>query len=114
MADEKKPKLVKIPCERCGGQPRNHEAIREIEENWVDQENGEQGGHTYQICKCRRCDTVRFRQEDWDTYSCDLATGEPGVSVEVYPRSVSSDKHAIDTSDIPKTVSHLRRDSQRV
>ena len=76
---------VKVACSNCGGQPRDHQVLREFSDDWHDRENEEMGGQTYQICKCQDCSHVCFRQETWSTYDRDNESGECEKTISVYP-----------------------------
>lgn len=78
-------KVVKVTCIDCGGDPRNHDVLREFSNRWDDDESGECGGATYQICRCKGCETVRFREESWNSFDIDPETGNPEKSSEIYP-----------------------------
>lgn len=107
MAKRGKPANVKIPCSNCGGEPRNHEVLREFVETWEDDENGERGECTFQICRCKGCDLVRFREGSWSTYDQDLETGECPTTIKIYPEAVQSEHHSIETMDLPDSVSRI-------
>jgi hypothetical protein len=103
----KKPAVVKVLCANCGGEPRNHEVLREFSESWDDEENQEQGGTTYQICQCRGCERLRFRQESWSTYDRNPLTGESESTVTIYPDVLRSERQPIETIDLPDFVSSI-------
>jgi hypothetical protein len=107
MGPNAQPKIVKVTCTDCGGSPRNHDVLREFSDSWDDDENGEHGGATYQICQCKGCETVRFRKELWDTYDIDPETGDPEIYVSIYPAVLKSKRLSIETHDLPKSVGRI-------
>ncbi len=107
MSKQAKSVLIKIPCGNCGGAERNHEVLYEHETDWYDEDSGEQGGTTHQMCKCRGCDDICFRQDSWDTFDRDQETGEPDRHVTIYPSLTTSDRKPIETDELPDKVSHI-------
>jgi hypothetical protein len=99
--------VVKVTCTACGGNDCNHDVLREFEYDWSEDEIGEQGGSTYQICRCKGCDTVRFRHEYWDTLSINEETGNPETFSKIYPEVLSSDRSPIEINDFPKPVGRI-------
>jgi len=94
--DVKPHKVVKVTCIDCGGDDRNHDVLREIEIPWEEEEEeedggGEEGVNTFQICRCRGCETVRFRVESWDTLILDK-DDEPKIFSRIFPEASSSDR----------------------
>ena len=89
---------VKVACSNCGGQPRDHQVLREFSDDWHDRENEEMGSETYQICKCQDCNHVCFRQETWSTYDRDNVSGECEKTISVYP--------GVEAAESPRVESH--------
>jgi hypothetical protein len=106
-------KSIRIPCDDCGGGPRNHDILREFTTVWEEEELGENGKSTYQICRCRGCDAVRFRRETWSTYEYDPQTNEPEVSEWVYPEAATSERESIDVDLFPEAVSRIYLETVR-
>src|SRR6266540_774323 len=106
-------RVVRIPCANCGGDPRNHEVLSEVPETWNDDENHEQGGTMHQICRCRGCDTVRFRQESWSSYEYDPETGKAEVQVSVYPEASRAEREPVESELFPKTVARIYLETVR-
>jgi len=98
---------TKVPCTTCGGEPRNHEVVCELSIPWVDEGNGEEGGTTYQICRCKGCDQVRFREKSWSTYYLDPETGDYEPSIRIYPEALGSARLPIETGEMPDDVSRI-------
>jgi hypothetical protein len=110
MAD--KPRTAKVPCLECGGGPRNHDVVREYEQTWVNDEIGEQGATTYEICVCRGCETVRFREVSWDTFDLD-DEGQPLTKVKVLPEVVISERAPVEIDDFPDQVGRIYLETVR-
>lgn len=110
---DKGPKIVSLPCAECGGGPRNHEVLRDYEKRWDDEESGEQGGSKYEICQCRGCETVRFRQESWSTYDIDPRTGESDTTVTVFPEVTGSERAPVEVQGFPDAVGHIYLETVR-
>ena len=103
------PQIVKMPCIQCGGGPRNHDVVREYEQKWSQEDEeaaGEQGGVEYQICVCRGCDTVRFREVSWSTFDVD-DWGNPETTVRVFPEAMASERAAIEVDGFPDKVGRI-------
>ncbi len=98
-------KSVKIPCVNCGGGPRNHLVLKEHEEKWRTEDD--QGGGTYQICKCMGCEAVRFREEAWDTSCWNYDTQKMEPEVTVYPETVKSEREPVDVVEYPDAVARI-------
>lgn len=107
------PPIAKLPCVECGGGPRNHDVVRKYEQTWQDEEYGERGGTTHEICLCRGCDTVRFRQVSWSTYDFDPDTGEEATTVRVFPEVVGSERAPAEVGDFPDTVGRIYLETVR-
>jgi hypothetical protein len=107
MAKDKKSSTVRINCENCGGQPRNHDIRREFATSWEDQDAGEHGGARHQICQCRGCEAIKFRQEEWSTYNYDSETGHPDLSVTVYPDHPQLERPPVEIFELPDVVSRI-------
>lgn len=71
MPSNERFKVVKVNCSSCGGNLRNHDILREFSTTWEDDEEGLDGGTDYQICQCKGCETIRFRNASWDTSEID-------------------------------------------
>jgi hypothetical protein len=110
MPEVKPLKVVKVTCTECGGNARNHDVLREFKYEWIEEEEDEYCGETfsinYQICRCKGCDTVRFRQESWDTITLD-DEGEPEIFSRIYPEVSSSDRSPIEMHEFPKQVGRI-------
>lgn len=102
-----KPRIVKLPCVTCGGEPRNHDVLREYEAKWDDAEgSGEHGATQYEICQCRGCETVRFRQVSWSTFDVD-EMGNPETTVRVFPEVMAGDRTPVEVHDFPDAVGRI-------
>jgi hypothetical protein len=74
---------IHVLCEQCSKET-NHEVIatqtkkssHEDEYNWSTD---------YQIVMCCGCDTISFREEKMHEYDYDPETGEPILTVKLYP-----------------------------
>jgi len=98
---------VRVPCTECGGELRNHEVLRVFSTHWSDGENFEQGGTHFQICRCKGCEHIRFREESWSTMERDPETGEYDPTITVYPEVARSERKAIEIFELPKSVSRI-------
>ena len=113
MSEDKPLRVLQITCTECGGNPRNHDILREFEYEWSEDEEeedeycGENGCSTYQICRCKGCDTVRFRHEHWDTLIINDETGEPEKFSKIYPEVSSSGRLPIEMYEFPKAVGRI-------
>lgn len=107
MPEVKPLRVVKVTCTQCGGNDCNHDVLREFEYEWSEDEDGEHGGSTYEICRCKGCDTVRFRHEYWDTLNIDDETGEPETFSKIYPEVSSSHRSPIEMYEFPKQVGRI-------
>ena len=67
-------------------------------EYWSTEDD--QGGSTYQICKCLGCEAVRFRKEVWSTEDYNHNTGELEPSVTIYPAARRSERTPVDADAI--------------
>lgn len=108
MPEAKPLKVVKVICTECGGNARNHDVLREVEVAWeYDEEDdeycGEEGGSTYQICRCKGCDTVRFRQESWDTINLD-DKGDPRYLARFIQKSYLQVDHQLKLMIFPSRL----------
>lgn len=101
MSDE----TVKIACPECGGGWRNHKILKQTRIPW-DRPYG-QGASTYQICECVGCETVRFRTEVWSSEDIDSYTGQPEITVRVYPEHEARARSQADTSHFPEKVTQI-------
>jgi hypothetical protein len=86
--------------------------VREYEQTWHEEEIGEQGGTTYEICVCRGCETVRFREVSWDTFNLD-DEGQPLTKVKIFPEVIASERAAVETDDFPDRVSRIYGETVR-
>ena len=111
MTEDAKLKYALIPCSNCGGDPKNHEIIREYSKEWEIEEAGIYGNSTHQICKCAGCNTIRFRSYSWDSEGIDWRTGEPEVSEMIYPEDIKSKRQGIDVCDLPDPVARIYREA---
>jgi hypothetical protein len=107
MPEVKPLKVVKVTCTQCGGNACNHDVLREFETSWTDEEDGRQGRNTYQICRCRGCETVRFRIESWESFIDDEETEDPEIFSKIYPEVSYSGRLPVETSDLPKPVGRI-------
>jgi hypothetical protein len=105
-------KTAKLPCGDCGGAPRNHDIVGEYETSWQEEEIGEQGGITHEICICRGCDTVRFRQVIWDTMDTD-DEGQPLLKIRIFPELGASERAAVEVNDFPNRVGRIYLETVR-
>jgi len=103
-------RLAKLPCIECGGGPRNHEIVREYEQQWSTEDD--QGAATYQICICRGCETVRFREVSWNTFDLD-STGQPATSVKIYPEVPETERTSAEVDDFPDQVGRIYLETVR-
>src|SRR4051794_7749001 len=102
-----KMKPVQSPCRGCSG-PRQHDVI---ESHSVSDDDGIYSV-TYQIVKCRGCETVSFRKESHD-YSVGWYNEndeyEYDISVVSYPKFLT-DHHGISSAQyLPKIVRAVYR-----
>jgi hypothetical protein len=107
-------KIVKVKCPECGGGFKNHVVLCEHNDEWVDEENRENGATTYQVCKCQGCDAVRFRVDAWDTYNIDPYTGEAESTITVYPEFVANKREPAITeslTDVAPQVDRIYRET---
>jgi hypothetical protein len=102
---------VRIPCTRCGGDPRNHVVLKEYVDSWEVEDAGISGVSVYQICKCAGCDDVRFRTEFSSSEDWDPRTGEQEAQVCVYPEAQASNRPSIDIFDFPDPISRIYRET---
>jgi hypothetical protein len=111
VTEDSKLKSVRIPCSNCGGDPKNHEVIREYSKEWEIEEAGMYGKNTHQICKCAGCDTIRFRSYSWDSEDIDWRTSEPEVREKIYPEDIKSTRQGIDVHELPEPVARIYREA---
>ena len=104
-------KQVRIPCSRCGGDPKNHKVLKEYIDSWEVEDAGISGVSVYQICKCAGCDDVRFRTEFSNSEDFDPRTGEPETQVGVYPEAQESTRSSIDIFDLPDPIARIYRET---
>lgn len=102
---------MRIPCTECGGNPRNHEILKEHTDSWEVEDAGIYGASTYQICKCAGCDNIRFRIESSNSEDYDPRTGEDEIRESVYPKAQESQRSAIETSDLPDPIARIYRET---
>jgi hypothetical protein len=99
---------VKVACDSCGGEPRNHDILSQHKTEWHDEINEEQGGTLYQICRCRGCEAIRFREESWSTHDIDYENNLPIYSVQIYPKTTaSSNRRPSDTTYLPQVITRI-------
>jgi hypothetical protein len=104
---EAHPKTVMVPCGNCGGDHKRHDVLVEHSRNWSGQDPGDDcGGVHFQICQCRGCDRVRFRQEDW-TETPEAEDDGYRSTVAVYPEADTSRHAPTETELLPSVVSRI-------
>jgi hypothetical protein len=104
------PRVAKLPCIECGGGPRNHDIVREFEQTWSTEDD--QGATTYEICVCRGCETVRFRERAWDTMTLD-SEGQPATTVRVFPEVPGAERASVEIDDFPEAVGRIYLETVR-
>lgn len=97
-------KTVKIECDECGGGYRNHEVVAKYELSGGNEDVGMYWHSAYEICKCRGCDSVRFRRSTSNSDDYDYETGEPDVTVRIYPEFRPNARQAHDMDGLPQRV----------
>ena len=65
----------------------------------------------YQICKCRGCDTVRFRRESSNSEEIDWETGQSMSSVSIYPEFKPTNRNPLEMDGLPDRVEHIYRET---
>src|SRR5262245_36541213 len=105
------PKAVRIPCSECGGGYRQHDVLYEHQEDLGDEHYRAWG--TYQICKCRGCEKVRFREATSSEDDRDYDTGELNESVRVFPLEHGPRRNAIDAMAFPAAVERMYEETVR-
>ncbi len=99
---------VKVPCSRCGAEPRNHQVVCEHTESWEDQNGDISGSSVYQVVKCMGCETIRFRQSSYCSEAVDWETGKwEEYDVRLYPDSIHEHHHPEDHSSFPEDVAKM-------
>jgi hypothetical protein len=108
---EQGPKTARLPCGECGGGYRHHDVLQRHGESSND---GYQVDVAYEICKCRGCGTVRFRQQTITEDDYDPMTGEIEEGhVEVYPQRSASDRKPVDADTFPEAVERMYLETVR-
>lgn len=110
MSEETK-KVVKVECDECGGGPRNHEVLVEHEESGEHPEAPIWWKWTYQICKCRGCDTVRFRRVHLFSEHIDYANDDPNEKVDVFPELRPGERQPMEFAELPAKVASIYRET---
>lgn len=82
MSTPEIPRIVRAPCDNCGG-VRNHVVLKEHLEQWREEDSGWWERSLFQICQCQGCDTIRFRVES--TNPGDVGPEGYIATVNVYP-----------------------------
>lgn len=98
METNKEFKAVRVPCSNCGGDYRNHDIVGEFSDHLDNGVPGERG-NSYQICRCKGCDGVRFRINSWSFYEESVTT--------IYPEALESKRSRTETRDLPKAVAQI-------
>ena len=87
--------------------------LREFESSWSDEED--EGGAKHQIVQCKGCEFVRFRVQEWNGREIDGDSGEPKLTVHVYPEYAFTRREAaIDVdfeTSLPAIVERIYRET---
>lgn len=108
---EKPRPLVSILCAECGGGFRKHQVLQEHTADLGDESF--RAWRTYQICQCRGCDTIRFREASATEDDVDYETGELNETVKIYPERLGPRRDAIDTDLVPEKVERIYQETIR-
>jgi len=109
--DDSKSKTASLPCAECGGGHRSHDVLKEHDEDLGSEEYRAWG--KYQICKCRGCGTVRFRESTSSEDDYDHHTGKVEERVRTFPVEHGARRDAIHTDHFPDAVERMYSEAVR-
>jgi hypothetical protein len=101
---------IRITCDNCGGDLRNHVVLQEYTHSWGNDDACIYGNSTYQICQCAGCDGIRYRTESSCSEDQDPDTGEYTITESIYPEALRGDREPISLHELPSSIARIYRE----